>query len=46
MPFKSSQQRKYFAENLPQYFDEWNKATGKRKLPKYVKNKKKKHVKK
>ena len=42
MPFKSKSQRRYFARNLPQYFDEWQKATGKRKLPNRIKKTKKK----
>lgn len=39
MPFQSEAQRKKFAELVKQgkikasTFDEWNKATGKRKLP-------------
>ena len=42
MPFRSKAQRRYFARNLPQYFDEWQKATGKRKLPNHIKKTKKK----
>jgi hypothetical protein len=43
MPFKSQAQRRKFAELLvagkisPQTFEEWNRETGKKKLPERVK---------
>jgi hypothetical protein len=43
MPFKSRAQRRKFAELLvkgkisPQTFEEWNRETGKKKLPEHVK---------
>ena len=46
MPFKSQAQRRKFAELLvkgeisPQTFEEWNRETGKKKLPERVKRKK------
>ncbi len=54
MPFKSKAQRRKFAELLvkgeikPDTFEEWNRETGKKKLPERVghKKKKKKAVKK
>jgi hypothetical protein len=45
MPFKSRAQRRKFAELLvagrisPQTFEEWNRETGKKKLPERVKRK-------
>jgi hypothetical protein len=45
MPFKSQAQRRKFAELLvkgeisPQTFEEWNRETGKKKLPERVKRK-------
>jgi hypothetical protein len=48
MPFKSQAQRRKFAELLvagkisPQTFEEWNRETGKKKLPERVKRKTKK----
>ena len=47
MPFKSKAQRRKFAELLvkgeisPETFEEWNRETGKAKLPERVKPKKK-----
>lgn len=43
MPFKSQSQRAYFYENprLRKYIPEFEAATGKKKLPKHVKPKKK-----
>ncbi len=46
MPFKSQAQRRKFAELLvkgeisPETFEEWNRETGKKKLPERVKRKK------
>lgn len=44
MPYKSEAQRKYFNANKDKLgkkmVDYWNKETGDRKLPKYVKKKK------
>jgi hypothetical protein len=48
VPFKSQAQRRKFAELLvagkisPQTFEEWNRETGKKKLPERVKRKAKK----
>jgi hypothetical protein len=48
VPFKSQAQRRKFAELLvagkisPQTFEEWNRETGKKKLPERVKRKTKK----
>ena len=48
MPFKSQAQRRKFAELLvkgeisPETFEEWNRETGKRKLPERVRPKKRK----
>lgn len=48
MPFKSQAQRRKFAELLvagkisPQTYEEWNRETGKKKLPERVKSKAKK----
>jgi hypothetical protein len=45
MPFKSKAQRRKFAELLvkgeisPETFEEWNRETGRAKLPEYVKSK-------
>ena len=45
MPFKSQAQRRKFAELLvkgeisPETFEEWNRETGRRKLPERVKTK-------
>ena len=45
MPFKSQAQRRKFAELLvkgeisPETFEEWNRETGKRKLPERVRKK-------
>jgi hypothetical protein len=45
MPFKSQAQRRKFAQLLvegkisPQTFEEWNRETGRRKLPDHVKPK-------
>jgi hypothetical protein len=45
MPFKSKAQRRKFAELLvegkikPETFEEWNRATGSKKLPERVKAK-------
>jgi len=45
MPFKSQAQRRKFAELLvqgkisPETFEEWNRETGKKKLPERVKRK-------
>ena len=47
MPFKSQAQRRKFAELLvkgkisPETFEEWNRETGKKKLPERVKRKRK-----
>ena len=47
MPFKSKAQRRKFAELLvkgeisPEVYEEWNRETGKAKLPEYVDPKKK-----
>ena len=44
MPFKSKAQRRKFAELLvkgeisPETFEEWNRETGKAKLPEHVKS--------
>jgi len=46
MPFKSQAQRRKFAELLvkgeisPETFEEWNRETGRKKLPERVKRKK------
>ena len=51
MPFKSQAQRRKFAELLvkgkisPQTFEEWNRETGRKKLPERVKRKTKSAVK-
>jgi hypothetical protein len=48
MPFKSKAQRRKFAELLvkgeiaPETFEEWNRETGRRRLPERVNRKKKK----
>ena len=48
MPFKSQAQRRKFAQLLvegkisPQTFEEWNRETGKKKLPERVKTERKK----
>jgi len=45
MPFKSQAQRRKFAHLLvegkitPETFEEWNRETGRRKLPDHVKRK-------
>jgi hypothetical protein len=47
MPFKSQAQRRKFAELLvkgkisPETFEEWNRETGRKKLPERVKPKRK-----
>lgn len=47
MPFKSRAQRRKFAELLvkgkisPRTFEEWNRETGRKKLPERVKRKRK-----
>jgi hypothetical protein len=47
VPFKSQAQRRKFAELLvagkisPKTFEEWNRETGKKKLPERVKRKRK-----
>ncbi len=52
MPFKSKAQRRKFAELLvegkitDEQYEEWNRSTGKKKLPERVTPKAKKHVKK
>jgi hypothetical protein len=52
MPFKSRAQRRKFAELLvkgkisPETFEEWNRETGRAKLPEHVKKSSKKRKKK
>lgn len=52
MPFKSQAQRRKFAQLLvegkikPETYEEWNRETGKAKLPERVKKKKKSKSKK